>query len=312
MFLMAYGAMIAYHIVIGDTVPKVVDSYINNITSPWDSRPFIVILFSCLIMLPLSLYKHIASLSITSFLSLTAVFFIILSVIIEAPSTASKDDINYNNLSFIRSTWFAGAGTMAFAFVCHHSTFIVYNSLYQSNMKQWKIVSNISVGLALLLSLVLSLAGYLAFRDNVESDILNNFSNNNHLINIARILLAITMVFTFPIEQFVARHCVLELLEANALIKSSKSTQAHYIITFMLWGTALAIGASFDNVGFVLELDGAFAASVLAFIMPGFIVLKANPERLEKKSSLDFIMPVMLIVFGFLVMVLGTVSTFLS
>ena len=140
---------------------------------------------------------------------------------------------------------------------------------------------------------------------------MNTFPTENGLINVARILLAITMVFTFPMEQFVARHCVLELLEAWQVIVSSKSESAHYVVTLVLWGTALAIGATQDDVGIVLELDGAFAASMLAFIMPGCVILKANPKVRQNKLSCDFLMPVILIGFGICVMILGTVSVFI-
>ena len=120
-------------------------------------------------MLPLPLKRHFSSLAITSTLSVCAVLFIIVSVAIEAPSVSKDDDdIKYKELSFIRSTWFAGAGTMAFAFVCHHNVFIVYNSLRDQNLQRWKIVSNSSVGLAFILSIVMCLVGYLYFRDDVE------------------------------------------------------------------------------------------------------------------------------------------------
>ena len=91
MFLFAYGAMVAYHVVIGDTVPGIITTYGGeNVTDPFDQRWFIVVLFSVCFMLPLSLLKHMASLSITSFFSVFSVFFIVAAVCIETPGEANK------------------------------------------------------------------------------------------------------------------------------------------------------------------------------------------------------------------------------
>ena len=141
---------------------------------------------------------------------------------------------------------------------------------------------------------------------------MESFPSENSLINVARMLLALTMVFTFPMEQFVARHCLLTILASQKLITSSSSVTALYVTTLFLWGSALAIGASVSNVGIVLEFTGSFAASVLAFIMPGFVILKADSKRLRRKCSFDFLMPIILIVFGTCVMVLGTYSAILD
>ena len=198
---------------------------------------------------------------------------------------------------------------MGFAFVCHHSTFIVFSSLRERTADAWRKVSHISITIATFLSLLLCLVAFLYFRNKVESDILVSFSDTNIFINIARIMLAITMVFTFPMEQFVCRHCILEILEGLNWINSSKDNLPHVLCTLILWGSSLTIGASVTDLGIVLSFVGAFAASTLGFIMPGLIILKANPERMENKFSIDFLMPVFLIVFGIAVMILGTVNS---
>ena len=85
-------------------------------------------------------------------------------------------------------------------FVCHHSSFIVYNSLRDNTPKRWVITTHSAIGISLFFSMWLAIAGFFHFQTQTEGDILNNFAWDNTPINFARALLALTMVFTFPME----------------------------------------------------------------------------------------------------------------
>jgi len=137
---------------------------------------------------------------------------------------------------------------MEFAFVCHHSSFIVYNSLKDGTNKRWSIVTHTSLLISLGLCILLAVSGYLNFQTNTKGDILNNFSYDNTAINVARALLALTMVFTFPMENFVVRHCIIASLERRKIVKKRINyNRYHYIITIILWGMSLTIGLSVNN-----------------------------------------------------------------
>ena len=132
MFLFAYGAMIAYHVVIGDAVQPLI-VYATQGTDKADSiyteRWFIITIFSIIFMLPLSLLKNMSALSHTSGISITAVLVIVFTVCIEAPLKMNSGNVDTNKgPSFIRYGFFEAIGTMSFAFVCH--IYILYISLY--------------------------------------------------------------------------------------------------------------------------------------------------------------------------------------
>ena len=257
------GAMIAYHIVIGDVVTPVME-YFNekgDDDALYVQRWFIVTIFSFIFMLPLSLLKNMSALSSTSGLSITAVLIIVACVCIMAP--IESDDVDKDEpLSFIRAGFFQAIGTMSFAFVCHHNSFIVYNSLENANTARWKTVSQMSVGISVVLSLILSVTAYLCFRDTIESNALNNFPYDNVVMSVSRILLAVTMVFTFPMEQFVARHCTMMILESvfhrfdtkDIEEQSNKYLTYLYVVTLLLWGSSLLIGALATDLGIGLPL----------------------------------------------------------
>ena len=73
--------------------------------------------------------------------------------------------------------------------------------------------------------LFLGTFGYLGFLDETEGDILNNFVGSTTAfatITAGRVMLALTMFFTYPMESFVARHCVVSLVWGEVSISESQ------------------------------------------------------------------------------------------
>lgn len=59
-------------------------------------------------------------------------------------------------------------GVFAFAFMCHHNTFMLYSSMKNTSEEKWGTVTHISVGTSLIVSLVFSLVGYATFTGFVQ------------------------------------------------------------------------------------------------------------------------------------------------
>ena len=114
-------------------------------------RRIIIICVAIVFVLPLSLVKNMAKLAKSSALSITAVCWIVLIVIVrsftgvsdDVPVPATEDE---KAIKVINDHVAPGIGVIAFAFVCHHSCFIVFNSL---KVGAWRDAS--SAGLAALM-----------------------------------------------------------------------------------------------------------------------------------------------------------------
>jgi amino acid permease len=264
MFFFAYGAQIAYLLVIGDAVPLgsslnlFIQSLFRNLLtlsylvlqdiygdSIYCDRNFIMLISGTFIVLPLCLTKHYGTLSWTSLFSIILDFTIVIIVIIVAPTAGSNQGIHHTApLTIINDNLFAGIGTMSFAFICQHNSFIVYRSLKERTSSNWRIVANYSVGFAYFLCLLFSIVGYLSFLEYTEGDLLNNFTKSNKAVNVARILLAITMLFTYPMECFVTRHCIssifnklwLNYQHRTQLLTTTESSSDDYEKTIELSG----------------------------------------------------------------------------
>ena len=219
MAVFALGAMCAYLIIIGDTIPQALslvpppaafNASSEHVTEQeYIARQISIVVCATFIILPLSLLKDVSKLSKTSMISISCDALLILLVLIRAP-VAAED--HYPGLeddySFAKPNVFAGLGAMSFAFVCHHSSFLVYNTLEEPSPKTWKPVAKVSVSFALFCALLIGIGGYVSFQQATEGNILNNFAPDDGLINVARFLLACTMIFTFPMELFVVRHSI--------------------------------------------------------------------------------------------------------
>eukprot|EP00474_Spongospora_subterranea_P003278 CRZ03736.1 hypothetical protein [Spongospora subterranea] len=330
----AFGGMTAYLILIGDAATFVSRAWFGTDTI-FSDRRILILGFSCICVLPLSLIRDITKLSFGSFLGLVSIAVIVITVIWHGPAAAQQMTLAENQtssaISVIESTLFAGIGTMSFAFVCNHSAFIVFNSLDHPTPSRWRLITNISVGFAFFMCFIFGVSGYVNFRQSTKADILGNFPASDEVMNISRVMLVTTMIFTYPMEMFVARHCILQVVTQEEHCSYWK----YALASVSLFAATLAIAITVPDVGIVIEVTGAISASCVGYILPGFIYLKMTGYEEVKRNALAVwnrapndvgdkppfmnqvrmatrdVGPLMLVGFGILAMVAGTVTAFI-
>jgi amino acid permease len=211
MFLFGYGAQVAYLVVIGDTIPMAAQLLWPG--SFFCSRLNTLLFLSTLFVLPLSSFRKLSTLAWTSMISIAGDVVVIIIVLIACTTLKAKQDEHFeaSDIDGVNSSLFAGVGTMAFAFVCQHNSFMVFRSLAKPTAKEWRKVADISVSFAWLVCTAFGLIGFFSFYPYVRGDLLNNFSVDSTSIAFARLILARTMVLTYPMECYVTRHCVLSI-----------------------------------------------------------------------------------------------------
>ncbi|ORX83502.1 hypothetical protein BCR32DRAFT_261078 [Anaeromyces robustus] len=320
-FIFAYGGMCAYSIIVGDTISTVLSQYISPSFFGYSfltSRNAIICLTTFLVILPLSLNRDISKLSKTSFLSLIGIMIITFAVIWEGLKVPKelKGDPN-QRLTFINKDIFQCIGVISFAFVCHHNSLLILGSLKKPSMDRFATVTHLSTGWSFVVSVAIALGGYLVFTDKTKGNILNNFPQDSLLINFSRLLFAINMFLTSPLECFVCREVILNLLNPNSVIGggenlSSRQTKEnqlfggieHFIVTLALILCSLYIALTIDDLGFVLEITGGFSATMLAYILPTACYCKLTAGSMGSKKKLPYLL---CIIFGFIVMIISTI-----
>ena len=181
MFLLSLGSMIAYLIIIKDTLPVLLQVAPDD----EDTKRMIMFISSLFIILPLSMQRDISDLEKTS------KFNVILNTImvsLVAGFSPIKESVSASGgimqlLSDEKildiSTFFIGFGVCSFAFVCQDSSFIIAGSMSKPTKFRWKKVTQGAMLTCVILELTMGVSGYLAYQKNAVGNILNNM-NTHH------------------------------------------------------------------------------------------------------------------------------------
>ncbi|KAG0146251.1 hypothetical protein CROQUDRAFT_44651 [Cronartium quercuum f. sp. fusiforme G11] len=307
-FSFAFGGMCAFGVIVGDTIPHVLTALLPFLAQiDWlaflFTRSFVIIFFTLTVSYPLSLYREISKLSKASTLALLSMVIIVISVAVKGPTVdlSLKGDPK-KRWSVIESGLTEAIGVISFAFVCHHNSLLIYGSLKTPTLDRFARVIHVSTALSVIACLVMSFSGFLAFTDRTQANVLNNFPNDDFVINIARVCFGLNMFTTLPLECFVCR----DTIETFFYEDKPFDQVRHVIYTTLLVGTGLIISLSTCDLGIVLELTGGFAASALAFVFPAACHLKLSSKSVYATRNLGALA---MVVFGVGVMVISTVGS---
>lgn len=304
-FIYPFIAMISYNVIIGDTVTKVFKRLFalshSNILANRNSIVFISTIF---VTLPLSLQKDIAKMSRVSMVSLLLIIYITLFVIMSFGRMSDLVGTNDDSYTFIGGDITQSIGVIVFAYMCHHSSFLLYGSLENPTQLRWDTVTHASVGISCLIVVVFGTAGYATFKSFSQGDLFENYCLSDDGANTARLLFTITIMLTYPIECFVVR----EVLENVFWPYKELLTKRHHLMLTIAIVTVTFILSTFtDCLGIVLELNGVATALPLAFILPSLCYMKLETGKVTSKKK---IYALLLAIFGTSVTLIGTLKVF--
>jgi sodium-coupled neutral amino acid transporter 11 len=297
MLVTAYGAMVAYLLIIKDTIPVVFGFEDEPGAGGFLEREVSMMVTSVLIMVPLSMQRDMSSLAFTSFISVMADSFLVVFVSAFSPIKESvQEEGGFGQVvkdNWINSGFFIGFGVLTIAMTCQHSAFIVSGSLSNLSSVRWATVTSRSLTISCILCAVLGVCGYLGFLEETKGDILNNFSPDTVQATAARVLLAITMFFTYPMEAFVARHVLMKLFfdgDMDGHITDPNTGQSvlapktfgllnrRHKWTLIIYVATLVPALIIDDLGPVLSITGSIGGCALAYIGPGLAYLGVNGD----------------------------------
>jgi len=303
-WMFAFGGMVAFCVIVGDTIPKVMDHVFPSLADMsflWllSNRRAIMVLLIMGISFPLSLYRDISKLASASGLALVSMTIIIVTVITQSFRVPLELKGQLRGSIIIHSGIFEAIGVIAFAFVCHHNSLLIYGSLRKPTIDRFARVTHYSTSISLIACLVMALSGYLTFGDKTLGNVLSNFPNDNVMVNIARFFFGLNMLTTLPLEAFVCR----EVMNNYWFPNEPHNPNRHLIFTSTLVLSALTLSLLTCDLGVVFELFGATSACALAFILPPLCYIKLA------KKSLQTYLAMVVAAFGCTVMVISIIKT---
>jgi len=303
MFVMSYGAMVGYMIIIKTNLSYLLGVEADNIGM---SRAVLTVSTLAIIM-PLSLQRDMSNLSKTSAISIAFDTVLVGIVFKFSPVQESVRDYGgwkdlLNDSTPDIHTFFTGVGVLCFAFVCQHSAFIIAASLNKPTRARWNMVTGWALGTCCVLACIMGVSGFLGFMEDTNGDILINLGEAasapgageafQRASNIARGLLCTTMFFVFPMELFVARHvCVVTFFKGRRAHEGDAHSvlgrkDRRFSVTVFLYLISLLPAMLFDDLGCVFSVTGSLGGAALSYIGPGITYLAVHgTEFLELASQ---------------------------
>lgn len=234
--LFAFGGCIGYCIIIGDTIPHVLRAIFSQNDGNvhfWLRRNVIIVMVTTFISFPLSMKRNIEALSKASFLAVISMIIIVLTVVIRGPMLPYDWKGHSLKLSdfFMKATIFRSLSVISFALVCHHNTSFIFFSMRNRSVAKFTRLTHISIIISVICCALMGYSGFAVFKEKTKGNVLNSFPGTDTAINIARLCFGFNMLTTFPMEIFVLRDVVGNLLHECNLIKNyDEHTQ---IISYM-------------------------------------------------------------------------------
>lgn len=145
---------------------------------------------------------------------------------------------------------------------------------------------------------VLALAGFLTFGSKTLGNVLNNFSPDNSMVNVARLCFGLNMLTTLPLEAFVCREVMFNYFYPGEPF----NLRLHVAFSTGLVASAMGISLFTCDLGAIFELVGATSACTLAYILPPLCYMK-----LTTRSWRTYVAGVV-VGFGCLVLVVSIIQ----
>mmetsp|Transcript_23148 Transcript_23148/g.54739 ORF Transcript_23148/g.54739 Transcript_23148/m.54739 type:complete len:554 (+) Transcript_23148:145-1806(+) len=235
----SFGCLVAYVIVIKDNCGPALMSLIygeedvmsmsvgeglhvfgnNHTKTQWFYRLlsknyFVTWVVSFTFILPLCLLRDMTPLAFGSLISVSSmvtIVGIVMYIYFDCPDIRQEPTGTfYENWLEIRPGVLSNLGTFIFTFVSQHTVHLVFASLRSplQNLKVWKRVSSLSLLASATVSLLVGVFVYITFWQNTKSDIFEIYPHG-WMIDTAKLLLCVTMVFTFPLPFFTCRELLI-------------------------------------------------------------------------------------------------------
>ncbi|KAI5300595.1 hypothetical protein KEM56_002338, partial [Ascosphaera pollenicola] len=222
------------------------------------------------------------------------------------PAEARGD---YKGYLIINSGLTQAIGVISFAFVCHHNSLLIYDSLKKPTLNRFTLVTHYSTGISMCFCIVMALGGFLTFGSKTEGNVLNNFPSDNFVVNVARlwvdpwnlsqICFGLNMLATLPLEAFVCR----SVIETFYFPDEPYNPNRHLLFTTSLVVASVVMALFTCDLGSVFELIGSTSAAALAYILPPLCFIK-----LSQKSTKAKIPAYLCIGFGSVVMAISVLK----
>jgi sodium-coupled neutral amino acid transporter 11 len=301
---MTMAAAICYSIIVGDSfasIAKLVGAP-ALLTTPnaW------IVLLSAFVLLPLSLLRDLSKLAIGSVIGTAGTLYTALFMFLRlldgsyapggkyfaAISAAAQPAFAAHTVArpLLNTGMFVLLSMLASAYLAHYNAPKFYEDLQppadgSSKLPRFNTVCLAGFGGAAALMGSIMAFGFLTFGGASQGLILNNYATADPLAGLARLGIALSIIFSYPLNMTGLREGILAMFGQKAA--GAKAT-VHVLLTLalvlILNGSSLFI----KDLGLIVGLGGAILGSALVYIFPALMAIgetKGAMSPMEKKVN---------------------------
>ena len=316
-FIMVFGGLITEFIAIGDASFKIMQLW--GFHSKYE-RMVIMFIISTILVLPLCLFRDLSKLEHVSAIKILSIIFIVIVIIYEWYTMTINNDttmlsatMDMNHITILNINGLPKTlGIIAFSFLCHDCTFLMYNTLENPTLNRWKKVSSLGITGTITLNLLFSIPAFLTFGNDSDPNVINNYGIKNPLFIAVRIVIIIIMALSYPPAFFLVRHIVysasqrahasfqsfrysinttsprsimthhqeinsraIEVANKTIFYSVQNAPLAHHIgFTLIVFFTNLGIALFIDNLGIAMAMIGSISSLNLELVLPALFYIK--------------------------------------
>lgn len=169
-------------------------------------------------------------------------------------------------------------GMAATAYLVHFSAYDFYSDLKDNSLKRFGLLSLLGFGGTCAISILMMSLGFLTFGGHSAGLILNNYSTQDAGATMCRVVMAISLIGSYPIFFRGIKSAFVDLFYKNKEITDGFSSS----LTKMLLASLAGLSLVLKNAGFMISFVGAVMGSAIIYIFPPIMYLKSTSRRIKK------------------------------
>jgi len=259
---------------IGDIGSHLVSQATDN--SIVSSSQFLMFLAGCVIIWP-CFNRRLTEMGILGVLGVLPVIYLGIVVIIKGIIA-----INNGNTTFESATWtvdFVDAFPLfVFAYQAHVQAPVIYVEQETKTVKNMRGVITTSIFVESFLYISIGALGYIQFGSDTDSNITDNYDDDDIPIAIGRGMLVLHFLMAIPFAFVIARTSFTLLVVQPLLMKyyveeeeyEKKEKVAHIVTTIALFSLCLILAIAAPGASFFFSIVGSTCGVLLVFVYPAF------------------------------------------
>jgi len=306
--IVAFGALLCYACYFGDLLEEVMPALGLHVP-----RYACLISFSLFPALPLCLLKNLSALAYSSFFAFLALVYTAVVMIIRCgDGTYGEGGHYYNqledellpalpqgkNMLKIGARSLLFINILAMAFHCHCNACKYYRELRGTTPRHFRNCTVVAMGIAAVLYGVIGYAGFKTFGTASSGTILKNYSLEDMPVNVARVLISLSLVASYAIMFSALREAFIGMLKHIFSTGSFDLVWRQDVLSAILVALVTVCGVVSQDSGLVDGFVGAFCGNAIIYIIPcllycatvkAFLVKKRNRPGLAFSTFLIFL-----------------------